>query len=319
MDSLFAGRQADIAEYHITKRRSRGLMNNMNVNKALLVIVSATAAFAQNAPRPEFEVATIRPSAQTLQDGVTAGVRIDGAQVRCALLTLKDYIGIAYRIKLYQVSGPDWLGSERFDISGTVPAGIPTTQFPEMLQSLLEERFKLKIHRDKKDFPVYVLEVAKGGLKMQESAPDPDLAKADAKAPVNVTGSGGSQGIAINYGRGTSYTFANNRFEAKRFTTELFAGNLERFVDRPIVDMTGLKGTYDIVLDVTQEDYRAMLIRAGLNAGVSLPPEALRLLDGASVASLLDAIQKLGLKLDARKAPLDLVVVDDVRKTPTEN
>lgn len=295
-------------------------MNNMNAtNKALLVIVSATAAFAQNAPRPEFEVATIRPSAQTPQDGVTAGVRIDGAQVRCAFLTLKDYIGIAYRIKLYQVSGPDWLGSERFDIAGTVPAGISTTQFPEMLQSLLEDRFKLKIHRDKKDFPVYVLEVAKGGLKMQESAPDADLANADAKAPVNVTGSGGSQGIAINYGRGTSYTFANNRFEAKRFTMDLLAGNLERFVDRPIIDSTDLKGMYDIVLDVTQEDYRTMLIRAGVNAGVSLPPEALRLLDGASVASLLDAMQKLGLKLDARKAPLDLLVIDEARKTPTEN
>jgi len=136
---------------------------------------------------------------------------------------------------------------------------------------------------------------------------------------VNVTGAGGSQGVAINYGRGTSYTFSNNRFEAKRFTMELFAGNLERFVDRPIVDMTDLKGTYDIVLDVTQEDYRTMLIRAGINAGVTLPPEALRLLDGASVASLLDAIQKLGLRLDARKAPLDLLVIDDARKTPTEN
>jgi len=100
---------------------------------------------------------------------------------------------------------------------------------------------------------------------------------------------------------------------------ELFAGNLERFVDRPIVDMTELKGTYDIVLEVTQEDYRAMLIRAGINAGVTLPPEALRLLDGASVSSLLDAIQKLGLKLDARKAPLDLLVIDDARKTPTDN
>ena len=294
-------------------------MQSMNATKSLLIVLSATAAFSQTPPRPEFEVATIRRSAQTPQDGVTAGVRIDGAQVRCAFLTLKDYIGIAYRIKLYQVSGPDWLGSERFDISGTVPAGVPTTQFPEMLQSLLEERFKLKIHRDKKDFPVYVLEVAKGGLKMQESAPDPDLAKADAKAPVNVTGSGGSQGVAINYGRGTSYTFSNNRFEAKRFTMELFAGNLERFVDRPIVDMTELKGTYDIVLEVTQEDYRAMLIRAGINAGVTLPPEALRLLEGASVSSLLDAIQKLGLKLDARKAPLDLLVIDDARKTPTDN
>jgi uncharacterized protein (TIGR03435 family) len=98
-----------------------------------------------------------------------------------------------------------------------------------------------------------------------------------------------------------------------------FAATLERFVDRPIVDMTDLKGSYDLAIDVTQEDYRAMLIRAGINAGVSLPPEALRLLDGATVPSLFDAMQKLGLRLDARKAPLDLLVIDDARKTPTEN
>lgn len=293
-------------------------MNNMNTMYGpLFVLASAAAVFAQAPARPEFEVATIRPSAQSPQEGVTAGVRIDGAQVRCAFLTLKDYIGIAYRIKLYQVSGPDWLGSDRFDIAGTVPAGVPTTQFPEMLQSLLEERFKLKIRRDKKDFPAYVLEVAKGGVKMQESALNDEAAKAG--APVSVTGSGSGQGVSINLGRGSSYTFSNNKFEAKRLTMAVFAANLERFVDRPIVDMTDLKGSYDFSLDVTPEDYRAMLIRAGVNAGVSLPPEALRLLDGASVPSLFDAMQKLGLRLDARKAPLDQLVVDEVRKTPTDN
>jgi uncharacterized protein (TIGR03435 family) len=186
-----------------------------------------------------------------------------------------------------------------------------------MMQHLLEDRFKIKIHRDKKDFPVYVLEVAKGGLKMQENAPDP--ATADAKAPVNVSGSGGSQGVSVNLGRGSSYTFSNNKFEAKRLTMAALAGNLERFVDRPIVDMTDLNGSYDFTLDLTQEDYRVMLIHAGVAAGVTLPPEALRLLDGASLASLYDAMQKVGLKLDARKAPLDLLVIDEARKTPTEN
>jgi uncharacterized protein (TIGR03435 family) len=62
-----------------------------------------------------------------------------------------------------------------------------------------------------------------------------------------------------------------------------------------------------------------MLIRAGVNAGAALPPEVLRFLDGATVPSLFDALQKLGLKLEARKAPLDLLVVDEARKTPTEN
>ena len=280
-------------------------------------MVTAAAAFAQNSPAPEFEVATIRPSALGPQNAVTAGVHIDGAQARCVSLTLKDYIGIAYRIKLYQISGPDWIGSDRFDISATLPSGTPISQFTEMMRRLIEERFQIKMHREKKDFPVYVLGVDKGGLKMQESAPDPNAV--DPKAPVNVSGGGSAQGISVNLGRGSSYTFANNKFEAKRLDMTALAGNLERFVDRPIVDMTDLKGSYDFALDVTDEDYRAMLIRAGLNAGVSLPPQALRLLDGATLPSLFEAMQKLGLKMDARKAPLDVVVIDEARKTPTDN
>jgi uncharacterized protein (TIGR03435 family) len=223
---------------------------------------------------------------------------------------------MAYRVKLYQISGPDWIGSDRFDISATLPPGA-ANQVPEMMQRLLEDRFQIKIHRDKKDFPVYVLEAAKGGLKMQESAPDPNVA--DAKAPLTIAGSGSAQGISVNLGRGSSYSFASNKFEAKRVTMATLAATLERFLDRPIVDMTDLTGTYDLSLPVTDEDYRIMLIRAGLNAGVTLPPQALRLLDGASTPSLFEAAQKAGLKLDARKAPLDMIMVDGVRKTPTEN
>ena len=285
-------------------------------NTAVLIAFTAVASFAQNAPRPEFEVATIRPSAPSPEAGVTAGVRVDGAQFRSAFLTLKDYLGIAYRVKIYQISGPDWIGSDRFDISATLPPGT-ATQIPEMMQRLLEERFQIKIHREKKDSAVYVLEVAKGGIKMQESGPDPNAE--DAKAPFAVTGGGNAQGVSVNLGRGSSYTFGNNKFEGKRLTTAMMAGNLERFMDRPIVDMTDLKGAYDVTLEITQEDYRAMLIHSAVAAGVSVPPEALRLLDGASLPSLFDALQKVGLKLDARKAPLDMVVIDNARKTPTDN
>jgi uncharacterized protein (TIGR03435 family) len=307
----------EVAEYSMMSHRRSDKLHSMNaMNRTAFAMLTTVAAFAQNSPRPEFEVATIRPSAQGLQDGATAGVRIDGAQFRAATLTLKDYIGMAYRVKLYQISGPDWIGSDRFDISATLPPGT-TNQIPEMMQRLLEDRFQIKVHREKKDFPVYVLEVAKGGLKMQESAPDPNAE--DAKAPLTISGSGSAQGISVNLGRGSSYAFANNKFEAKRVAMAMLAEVLERFVDRPIVDMTDLKGSYDVSLPVTDEDYRIMLIRAGVNAGVSLPPQALRLLDGASTPSLFDAMQKLGLKLEARKAPLDMIVVDDARKTPTEN
>ena len=100
---------------------------------------------------------------------------------------------------------------------------------------------------------------------------------------------------------------------------DLFARQLERYVDRPILDMTGLKGNYDLSFNVTAEDAQTMMIHVAVNAGVQLPPQALQLLDSGSIGSLLDGLQNLGLKLDQRKAPLDLMVVDQALKTPTEN
>jgi uncharacterized protein (TIGR03435 family) len=233
---------------------------------------------------------------------------------------LKDYIGIAYRVKLYQISGPDWIGTDRFDVAATLPEGTLPAQVSSMMQTLLEERFQLKVHREKKEFPVYALEIAKGGLKMTETPPSPELEKADPRAPQEFTGGGSSQGVSINLGQGSSVSFANNKFEAKRLTMASLAGTLERFLDRPIVDMTDLKGNYDFSIDVTAEDYRSMLIRSAVVAGVTLPPEALRLLDGASSPeSLFDGLAKLGLKLEARKAPLETVVIDAALRTPTEN
>ena len=287
-------------------------------NKLLLIgFAAAAAVFAQNSLRPEFEVATIRPTGDVTQGQVAAGVHIDGAQVRWAALTLKDYIGAAYRVRVYQITGPDWISSERFNIAATLPAESKQDQIPEMMQALIGERFGLKLHREKKEFPVYALEVAKDGLKMQPVAVDP--AEADPKAGVTVTGAGSSQGVSVNLGRGASYTFGNNRFDAKKLNMQTLAGNLERFVDRPIVDMTNLTGAYDFALDVTPEDYQNMLIHAAVAAGVVLPPQALRLMDVGPPASLFDALQKLGLRLTARKAPLDMLVVDEARKTPTEN
>jgi uncharacterized protein (TIGR03435 family) len=154
---------------------------------------------------------------------------------------------------------------------------------------------------------------------MQETPPDAEAANADPKAPVSYVGSGSSQGISVTLGRGVSYTFSNNKLDAKRLTMAFLAGTLERYLDRPVVDMTGLTGGYDFTLAVTEEDYRAMMVRAAVVAGVVLPPEVLKALDGGSPSSLFDALQKLGLRLDARKAPLDLLVVDEARKSPTDN
>jgi uncharacterized protein (TIGR03435 family) len=290
-------------------------------NIRLGIILSATALFGQNAPRPAFEVASIRTSpADTPPQSAVGGVRLDGAQVRISYLTLKDYIAMAYRVKLYQVSGPDWMTTDRFDVAATLPDGALPAQALDMVQTLLEDRFQLKFHREPKDFPVYALEVAGGGLKMNEAPPAPELENVDAKAPQEFTGGGSNQGVSINLGRGSSIAFSNNKFEAKRLTMDALAGTLERFLDRPVVDMTAIKGSYDLSLNLTAEDYRSMLIRSAVVAGVMLPPEALRLLDGASApTSLFDALAKLGLKLVTRKAPLEVIVVDKISKTPTEN
>src|SRR6516164_5420161 len=130
----------------------------MNVMRVVLSVLVSAAAFAQTAPPPaEFEVASIKPSPAPVPGQVNAGVKIDGAQVHARFLSLKDYIQSAYKVKNYQVEGPAWLGSERFEIDAKLPAGAAREQVPEMLQKLLAERFELKVHREAKDFPVYGL------------------------------------------------------------------------------------------------------------------------------------------------------------------
>jgi uncharacterized protein (TIGR03435 family) len=290
------------------------------VKIGLGIVLGATALFGQNPARPSFEVASIRPSAPGPPQQGVAGARIDGAQFRTAYLTLKDYIGLAYRLKLYQISGPDWIGTDRFDVAATLPEGTLPAQIPSMMGTLLEERFQLKLHREKKEFPIYALEIAKGGLKMAEAPRLPELENADPRAPQEFTGGGSNQGVSINLGPGSSVSFSNNKFEAKRLTMPSLAGTLERFLDRPILDMTDLKGSYDFSIDVTADDYRAMLIRSAVVAGVVLPPDVLRFLDGvSSPESLFDGLAKLGLKLEPRRAPLDVLVIDGALRTPTEN
>jgi uncharacterized protein (TIGR03435 family) len=264
-------------------------------------------------------VASIKPTAQGPEQQVTVGVHIDGAQVRVVSLSLRDYLAIAYRTKGNMISGPDWTGSERFDISATLPAGSTTAQLPEMFQALLAERFHVKLHKEKKEFPVYALLPGKGPLKLKESPPDSDADKDEPKGTVNATASGSAAGVSVNLGHGSSWSFVPNRFEAKKLTMEQFAANLERFADRPIVDMTGLTGRYDLAFDVNPEDYQPMLIRSAIYAGVVLPPQAMRFVESTSSAPLGDAVQQTGLKLEARKAPLDVLVIDEALKIPTAN
>ncbi len=242
------------------------------------------------------------------------GLHLDGAQAHIISFGLRDYIAMAYRVKAYQISGPDWL-SERFDLSAKLPAGATSDQIPEMLQAFLADRFELQLHREKKELPVYALTLGKPPLKLTEVHSTVE----DDPSTTVVGVSGGAAGVSVDLGHGASYTFANNKFEGKKFTMDMLASQLERYLDRPIVNLTELKGEYDVTLEVTQEDYQAMLIRVAAAAGMVLPPQVLRIAEDNAPASLLDALQRAGLKLDPRKAPLDVLVIDQGRKTPTEN
>ncbi|MGA3201186.1 MAG: TIGR03435 family protein [Bryobacteraceae bacterium] len=287
----------------------------MKLIRSFLPVLASLTVFGQ-----QFEVASVRPSTGPTGDHVNAGVHIDGSRISCTYLSLTDYISAAYKVKIYQISGPEWLPGEHFDISATLPAGATQDQVPDMLKALLADRFQMKFHKEKKDFPVYGLEVAKSGLRALESAEDSESDAADAaKAPVNVSATGGRGGVNINLGHGSYFTFADNKLVARKLTMASLAEMLARFEDRPVVDMTGVEGKYDLDLQFTQEDYNAMLIRAAMAAGVVLPPEAMKALEYSSGDSLLGALEKVGLKLEHRKAPLDVVVIDHIARVPTEN
>ena len=277
---------------------------------------------AQTRPaKLEFEVASIRP-APPMDASVKIGMHTDGAQVRFDFLSLRDCMRLAWQVKDYQVVGPDWVGSDRFNITAKVPDGGATQeQVRTMLQNLLIDRFKLTFHNDKKEFAVYALVLSKNGLKMTETAPDAASDAPAAKpAGINVNASGSAAGVFVDLGNGSYYTFADNKLVGHKLTLPRIADTLAQYMDKPVVDMTGLSDAkfYDFSLPITTDDYRVMLIRSAIRAGVSLPPQALAMADG-SIDSFYSSLEAAGLKMDPRKAALDVMVIDHADKTPADN
>jgi len=290
-------------------------MMRTTLSAAGWLLVAASTAFAQ--AKPAFEVASIRPSADQVT-GVRVGFQATGSQVRVTGMSIKDYVGIAFGTRPQQIEGPEWIGSQRFDVVATIPDGVPSSQATAMLRTLLEDRFQLKVHRESKDLPVYVLGVSKAGARLTESKPDPN-ATAEPAGTVNVSGGGNNTGVGVNIGGGRSFAVADNQVQIRGMQMRDVAEVLTRFVDRVVVDQTGLTKTYDITLDLTPDEFNAIRIRSAVNAGVPLPPQAMRLLDNASPDTLSAPLSKFGITFEARKAPLEVVVIDSVLKTPTEN
>jgi|SRR5579883_3114666 len=288
-------------------------------------------ALAQPPASPNFEVASVKPSPPQPAGQFAMRQRggpgsPDPSQYTVEGFPLSRIIQTAYNVRGYQVTGPSWIDTERYDIMAKIPAGTTQEQFQLMLQNLLAERFKLKIHKDSKEVPIYALVVAKGGVKMKESAPlDPsDPANNPPSGPLPVGRDGRPQ--LPRGGRGMMISMGPNglHMEAARTTTAQLADVLSNQLGRPVVDETGLKAQYEYKLDFSPEGLQMM---RGMPAG---PPHGG---DGGrgpgpgaggegreAGPSIFTAVQEqLGLKLDSRKGPVDLIVVDSAERTPTEN
>jgi uncharacterized protein (TIGR03435 family) len=140
-------------------------------------LVTGVACAQTAADRSAFDVASVKPAAPLDMAKLAAdaqagkmpklGARIEGSRAEFTYVALKELIAYAYKVKSYQISGPDWLTTQRFDIVAKLPDGASKDDAPKMLQALLAERFKLTAHRDNQEHPVLGLVVGKGGPKMK--------------------------------------------------------------------------------------------------------------------------------------------------------
>jgi len=288
-----------------------------------------------------FEVATIKPALlsnpmDAMHGNAPIGMKIDAARVDIAGLRLMDLIRIAYGVKPYQIAAPEWMkGGQRWDIQATLPPGATQQQIPAMLEALLAERFKLAAHRETRDHAVYALVVGNGGPRMKESVPG-DKPEGGVAAP---HGSAMSMPITAD----AKNVFLTNedlgpvqvsmlsggaglRLEAQKATMRALADMLSRMLDQPVIDMTGLKGKYEVVLGLTPDNMRTIataggFVTAGMGPGGRGPDGGMHdMANGADPApTIFQSVQQLGLKLESRRAPMETIVVDRAEKKPTEN
>ena len=309
-----------------------------------LVVFASGVAFAQTAENsPTFEVASVKPAAPITGNRIMVMIRggpgsPDPGQITYSNVTVKNVLTNAYGVKSFQITGPGWLDSERYDIIAKLPRGATKAEFMVMLQNLLAERFKLTLHREKKDLPMYALVVGKNGPKLKESADAPapkdgeapnadgPLAERQLKMgkdgfPVLPPGAGGRGSMAIMLVNGNARMTATKQPMAG--LAEMLSGQL----DLPVVDMTGLTGNYDYTLSFAPEG--GMAVKAGILApppagpppgegGPGMPAASAP--DGEASSNLFTALQEqLGLKLEQRKGPVELLVIDHLEKAPVEN
>jgi len=269
--------------------------------RTTLILLSALPVLSAQVA---FEVASIKPSAiQT--NGRYGNYRMSGGpgtndpgRMILENFDIRSLILKAYDLPFYSFSGPEWLFDVRFDITANIPAGTTKDEFLQMQRNLLTTRLGLMVHREKKEMPVYELLVAKSGSKLKVAVPPAEQADEPSFA-------GGlkkdDEGFPVLPPGHTMYAIAMNRARLQGVgeTMEHFASTLAGQLNAPVVDSTGLTGKYDFTLKWLPGNLR--------------PEDD----PGLSLESALPI--QLGLTLRKTRGPVDMLVVDHVEKTPTEN
>jgi uncharacterized protein (TIGR03435 family) len=325
-------------------------MKQMFSKLTICLVLTAMSGFAQT--KPSFEVATIKPAqpmdqAQlmgALQNGgrLPIGARIDSHWAEYLYMDLKGLLTYACDVKPFQITGPDWMATTRFDIMAKVPEGSTKDVAPKMLQSLLEERFKLVTHRTSAEHPVLALVVGKGGPELKASAEKP--VAIDESAPLkpgelNMDGPDGPVRAKVDMTTGSSVVDMGRKgkvsyrlnpatqsmhIEFSMTTMGGVADMMTRLMSQlgggapgqKVLDMTGIQGNYDASLEISLGANIPDPTPGAAEGPANVQPAAL---DPGGASSVMDAVQSIGLKLESRKAAVDQLIVDHVEKTPAEN
>jgi bla regulator protein BlaR1 len=263
---------------------------------AMLVVVAIAAILPHwivvaQTPRPAFEVASIKrtpPEVEARNDGVTFAAR-PGGRLEVVNNPMSNVIQNAYGIAYYQLMGaPDWVTSERYDIEARGAATAGPKQVMLMVQSLLADRFQMKAHFETRQVPAAILTVAKGGAKLQFASPE-NCVPRDPTKPL-----AGQENVC-----GSNLISRDHVWKATRTSMPGVVGALSRMLARPVIDQTGLKGSFDIKLTWSDD-----------LAGADNP-------DGPP--SLITALHEtLGLDLKSGHGGLEVLVIDHIER-PTAN
>lgn len=288
----------------------------------LAVAAAVALAVSAGAQAGSFEVASVKPSNPNPTGPLGAAPFVLPALGRLTAqnITLRMLVMAAYQKQPFEiVGGPEWQNSDKFDINAKAPDTTPTTdQLLGMLQTLLADRFNLKVHTETRDVPMYALMLARGdrrpGPKMKQSTDScPDL-KVQQQQQLEAIAKGGLQSLAASAMKpGETRPCSVGSFPAGPGLIGLKASGqamstlalvLTQLMGRPVIDRTDLSGSYDFELTIDLQT----LLRLQAEMGLPVPPLPAGLPEAPSLTTLLQ--EDLGLKLDSQRGPGQVLVID---------